>query len=431
MVIANKKKTNMKVIISYINTSINFIKFKKWSKSIILFLILINYSFNQSDNIEPKASTVNLIIEYYSSIIEEINTNILHKEYDSNDFIKELRNNISKGLIQDNVIIKTDKTIYEVSTTKIQNNRMNSNISTILLGECENKIRSYYNIGIDQKIIIFKYEYYEKGMLSPINEYEIYFPHENKYEILNLDICKDIAITILVPIYESSHFQACEDTCENLGYDLKIKVYKCKCQVKTKMNLISEINIPNLEIYDDFINLIYNEDNFNDENNIENITKTIQNALKNGIFNNYMQNALNSQPNGIIINSTNTFFQITSEFQQYNDDDNENFEDNYLSKLKLGDCLVLLKDSNLNRDPLIIFKVDHYLKGAKASIIEYKIYEKNGGEPLDLNICKDEQIKIEIPISLKEKELLKYNLSSDYYPNICYSYKTEKGTDIH
>jgi hypothetical protein len=37
-------------------------------------------------------------------------------------------------------------------------------------------------------------------MLSPINEYEIYFPHENKYEILNLDICKDIAITILVPI---------------------------------------------------------------------------------------------------------------------------------------------------------------------------------------------------------------------------------------
>jgi hypothetical protein len=74
------------------------------------------------------------------------------------------------------------------------------------------------------------------------------------------------------------------------------------------MSLISEINILNLEIYDDFINLIYNEDNFNDENNIENITKIIQNALKNGIFNNYMQNALNNQPNGIIINSTNTFF---------------------------------------------------------------------------------------------------------------------------
>ena len=54
----------------------------------------------------------------------------------------------------------------------------------------------------------------------------------------------------------------------------------------------------------------------------------------------------------------------------------------------MGDCLVLLKDSNLNRDPLIIFKVDHYLTEAKAPIVEYEIYEKNGGEPLDLKYVK-------------------------------------------
>ena len=55
MIIANKKKANnIKMTNSNNNDSINCIKIKKWSNLIILFLILINHSFNQSNEIKQK-----------------------------------------------------------------------------------------------------------------------------------------------------------------------------------------------------------------------------------------------------------------------------------------------------------------------------------------------------------------------------------------
>ena len=228
-----------------------------------------------------------------------------------------------------------------------------------------------------------------------------------------------------------SQFQPCEDNCLYLGYDLNTKIYTCQCQIKTEMSLISAIYTKKLiqkVNFDDFYNFIKNENNFKDTNNKENITKTIQNALKNGIFNNYMLNILYNQPNGIIINNTNTYFQIIpTDIQQYDEDDNGN---NYLSRLNLSDCIDILKNNYSIIPPLIIFKMDHYLDGVKTPIVEYEIYQKNGSGPLNLTICKDVNVKLEIPVSLKENDSLKYNLSSDYCTDMCYSYKTEKGTDI-
>lgn len=237
-----------------------------------------------------------------------------------------------------------------------------------------------------------------------------------------------------MPAYEFSKFHLCEENCQYLGYDFETKKDTYQCKVKTKMKLISEINtltLIKMEKLNDFYNLISNEDNFKDTNNKENIIETIQNSLKNGIFNNFMQSALYSQPEGIIINNTNTYFQIIpADIQQYDDNDNETYEYNYLSRLNLSDCINILKDNYSIIDSLILFKMDHYLDGVKAPIVEYEIYQKNGSGPLNLEICKDVNVKLEIPVSLKEDDLLKYNLSSDYYTDICYSYKTEKGTDI-
>ena len=324
--------------------------------------------------------------------------------------------------------------IFEIISTGKENNRENSVISIISLGECEKKLRNLYNIGSDQELIIFNYQYLVEGLSAPIIEYEIYRKYDSDKEILNLDVCKGNAITILVPAYEFSKFHLCEENCQYLGYDFENKKDIYQCQVKTEMRLISEINTQTLikmEKLNDFYNLISNEDNFNDTNNKENIIETIQNSLKNGIFNNFMQSALYSQPEGIIINSTNTYFQIIpADIQQYDDNDNETYEYNYLSRLNLSDCINILKDNYSIIDSLILFKMDHYLDGAKAPIVEYEIYQKNGSGPLNLEICKDVNVKLEIPVSLKEDDLLKYNLSSDYYTDICYSYKTEKGTDI-
>ena len=52
-------------------------------------------------------------------------------------------------------------------------------------------------------------------------------------------------------------------------------------------------------------------------------------------------------------------------------------------------------------------------------IIEYEIYNIKTKEKLNLSICKNDKIDISIPININENNLYKYNISDDYYNNIC------------
>ena len=49
---------------------------------------------------------------------------------------------------------------------------------------------------------------------------------------------------------------------------------------------------------------------------------------------------------------------------------------------------------------------------------------------LDLKYCKEELIKLNIPVSIDEKNLIKYDPNSGYYTDNCFSYTSENGTDI-
>ena len=50
---------------------------------------------------------------------------------------------------------------------------------------------------------------------------------------------------------------------------------------------------------------------------------------------------------------------------------------------------------------------------------------------MDLNICKDVKININLPVFINESEVFKYNPSGEYYNDLCYVYTTENGTDIN
>ena len=63
-------------------------------------------------------------------------------------------------------------------------------------------------------------------------------------------------------------------------------------------------------------------------------------------------------------------------------------------------------------------------------IIEYIIFNIDTKEKLDLNICKDLKIDINIPVNINENNLFTYNSSSEYYNDICSTYTTENNTDI-
>ena len=49
---------------------------------------------------------------------------------------------------------------------------------------------------------------------------------------------------------------------------------------------------------------------------------------------------------------------------------------------------------------------------------------------LNLDLCKNTKIELLLPCIIDENNEFKYNIKSDYYNDICYSYKTENGTDI-
>ena len=84
-----------------------------------------------------------------------------------------------------------------------------------------------------------------------------------------------------------------------------------------------------------------------------------------------------------------------------------------ISTIYLGKCENKLKEKysiNLNQS-LLIFKVDIDIDDYSSPIVEYKIYNPNTKEKLDLSNCDKEQIKISIPasIDINENEIEKYN----------------------
>ena len=49
---------------------------------------------------------------------------------------------------------------------------------------------------------------------------------------------------------------------------------------------------------------------------------------------------------------------------------------------------------------------------------------------LDLIYCEEILVKLNIPVSIDENSLYKYDPNSGFYTDNCFSYTTENGTDI-
>ena len=390
---------------------------KKQKKDNINNLVEISKNIPESHNFR-KLSDNNI-----DNIIFDIKTKFKNGTYDS-----EI-NNLING-----VIIKGNEIILQIISTNNQNDSNNEykNISIINLGECEILLKKYYNILESIPLIIFKIDYYKEGLMVPIIEYEVY--NSETKDILNLDLCKDIGITILTPLLieykEDICVPLCDDNCKGLGYDLYTKKYNCKCSIKSKMNLISEIKIQKwnqIGYFDNFCKIKNNDydekDNpyFKDE-----IIKNIKEEIQNGTLDKILPDILYDDGEDIIINKSNIIYQITSSNHQ-------NFEENKnLSIIRLGNCENILKNHyNIDSSiPLLIFKYDYYREGSSAPIVGYEVYNSKTNEKLDLNYCGNEKIDIEIPVSINESDISKYEIITKYYNDSCYTYSTHEGDDI-
>ena len=226
-------------------------------------------------------------------------------------------------------------------------------------------------------------DYYKEGDLVPLIKFNIYNPITK--EKLNITLCNNVYIKIKTK--ELQNFDIVEYS-----------------------NLISKFN---------------NDENETNINNKDNILINIQEQIIKGNLNNTIKSILDNKED-VLIEAKDTIFQLTSPENQKNNLNNN------ISTINLKDCEKKLKIENIinNNESLLIFKIDYFEEGSLIPIIQYQIYDSKEKKKLNLSICQNEKIDLSIPVLINENILFKYNLSNEYYEDVCYPYTSDKGTDI-
>ena len=140
----------------------------------------------------------------------------------NNTQIKEIYSTIKNEYILKNktqeYIIKTKNTKFEITGTTEQKYSEKINISTINLGECENKLKNKYTIPEEESLIIFKLDYIKENLSTTYVQYEIFNPIT--LEQLDLSICNQVEININVPIFIDEKTESLYQNLNDYGYNL-------------------------------------------------------------------------------------------------------------------------------------------------------------------------------------------------------------------
>ena len=170
---------------------------------------------------------------------------------------------------------------------------------------------------------------------------------------------------------------------------------------------------------------INNKNNYNYSTTEDIILKNIENYFTSDEYN--TSNIEKGEDAFININKNAILTLTTTDNQKDNKNSN-------LTIIDLEECENLLrKYYKIDKDKKIfIKKIDVFQEGMEIPKIEFDVYSKlseNNLTKLNLSICQNTKSSIYIPIILKENiDIL--NSSSGYYNDICYTYTSNKGTDI-
>jgi surface protein len=111
-----------------------------------------------------------------------------------------------------------------------------------------------------------------------------------------------------------------------------------------------------------------------------------------------------------IVKTENSIIQFTTLKEQMSNTDNS------YSSIDLGDCEDKLRQQEhlSESDEFLIVKVDIKNSTTKAVFVQYEIYNPNTNAKVSLAICKDDTIKIQVPVSLTNEELTLIESFNDY-----------------
>ena len=220
--------------------------------------------------------------------ISQLMNNDCSINYITSNNIEEITNHMKNilnntNITKDtNIVIQGNNVIYQIISSDNINTNKKINISIIKLGECEKKLKDYYDI---DNLIIFKmdlklnnspptiinYEVYNPknltkldlsicqnmkiALYSPytpsqeslnkiiqLNEYgyDLYNPKDSFYQDICSPFTSENETDILLSDRKSDFFEnisLCEDICTYNGYDYTIEKAKCECSIKGSIDL--------------------------------------------------------------------------------------------------------------------------------------------------------------------------------------------------
>ena len=230
-------------------------------------------------------------------------------------------------------------------------------------------------------------------------------------------------------LYKYEFKKRCYDTCPNNTVESENREYYCnvKCPQGTIFEVISTQDCKDFCGIDDMISEKCAVNKYiegkTDSEIDEEILKSIRYCINNGYNISKTENG-----HDLYIDGKISFFTLTNTINQKNiilpDKTSINLE-------KCENELKVHYNIPLNVS-LFILKLDISQNESKIPKIFYEIYYPINGTNLKLNLslCKNNQIDLFYPVSIDNNDIDKYNISSGYYNDICYTSTSEKGTDI-
>ena len=236
---------------------------------------ILNNEFNITNIEKGKEEEIN----NYNKILDKIES-----IFTSNNF--DLKN-IDKGNDQ---IINANKILITFTSTENQRNNIESNMSTIDLGNCEDLLRKYYNLTNNQTIYMKKIDIIQEELKTKKVEYNVYYKLSGKNLVkLNLTICQNTKISINIPYeikgnidkfnissgyYNDICYPAiskdgtdislndrkieyiegdniiCQEDCDFSYYDPITKKAKCECLAKESDSTFSDMFINKTKLFE-------------------------------------------------------------------------------------------------------------------------------------------------------------------------------------
>ena len=168
---------------------------------------------------------------------------------------------------------------------------------------------------------------------------------------------------------------------------------------------------------------------------------SFENLNNTGIFNKLVDEMLRTYPpNGInveIAALSGYAFQLSNSLSQLASGVSD------FSNIDLGECEALIRETyHIPNDvSLIFFKYENIANKSVDRDTQYNVYNPLNYEILNLSICQNLKVKLNVPIELSDDviELIKnildqgynpFDLNDKFYREICTPYNSENGTDV-